>query len=163
MLRIEPRGGVRGDDGVPGRDPHVADGEVADREPQRQRGDGRVGVQRLVHDGVPADPPGPHGRQLLGAAQQGDDGVADQVHGGLETGPDHQQQCVEQFLLAEPVAVLVADPDQLGRHVVAGVRGLVPDQRGQHRADLPLHGRRVLRGRVGGVHDGRDEPDRVLP
>lgn len=54
------------------------------------------------------------------------------------------------------------EPQGEGGELLAGVLAAVGDECGQHRPDLLLHERGVLGRRVGGVHDGRDEPRGVV-
>ena len=54
---------------------------------------------------------------LLGKAQQGIDGVADQVGGGLVAGVEEEDAVLLQFIIAEPSAV-DRTGDQRRQHIV---------------------------------------------
>ncbi|MGI5488365.1 hypothetical protein [Microtetraspora malaysiensis] len=94
--------------------------------------------------------------------QGDDDGVAEQVDGGLVPGGDHEYQRVDEFLLGEAgVALVVPRRDEIAGHVVA--RRVPPgrDQVGQQGVRVALDGQHLLRVRRG-AGDVGDETAEVL-
>jgi hypothetical protein len=88
-------------------DRHLGQLDVLHREPQRHVRDRAVQPQRLLDHVRPGRPARPQRVEPLGTGEQFDDRAAQQVRGGLVSHPDHQHQGVDEFLLAEPFAVVV--------------------------------------------------------
>ncbi len=104
----------------------VFEGEAADRGEHRA-----VAAQQLLdergHPGGVRVGLGAHELGQLRFGEQGGDAVGDQVHGGLEAGPQDQEGERGQLVLAQPV-LAVARGDHRGEQVVGRFAALALDQ-----------------------------------
>ncbi len=170
-------GGERGDDRLTGLDPLACDVDIGDRVAQRQVRHRRREPQRFLDQLRPPDGADPQLPQQFGPGQHLVNGLVDEVDGGLVAGSDHQQQGVDEFVLAETI-IGVAVADEQAGHVLPRLGATARYQRGQEADQFGEGSLRVtLRSggedlvdthpqpwlEVGGhAHQGGDHPQRHL-
>lgn len=107
--------------------------------------DGRVMAQELLHRAGHQLRAAAQAPELVGALQQGEDGVAQKIHRALVAGDDQHHAGADQLLLGQSAVLLVAHGYQGGQQIVRRCAPLVGDEAGQQRVQTGQ--RRAVLGR----------------